>query len=109
LLSTLGREFAAQSAAIAHMKLLVTTATAAMKASVTEAGGPITWDLIGAEADAERAEFILNIRVATSPQTLEDVVRLVVGQVEELLEVRCRFSQFECFSPRAPVPTHRLM
>jgi hypothetical protein len=109
LLSRLGREFAARSEAIAHMKLLVTTATAAMKASVTEAGGPITWDLIGTEADTERAEFTLNIRVAASPQTLEHLVRIVVDQVEQLLELRCSFSQFECFSPRAPVPTHRLI
>jgi G3E family GTPase len=108
LLSRLASEFAARSAAIAHMKLLVTTPTAAIKASVTEAGGPITWDTFGAEADAERAEFILNIRAAAPPQTVEHVARLALDQVAERLELRCSFTQLECFSPRAPVPTHRL-
>jgi G3E family GTPase len=108
-LTSLEQALTAQGAAIAHLKLHLTTPTAALKASLTQSGSPIFWDLRPADTETGRAEFILNARVNTDPHTLETIVRQVVSEVEPRLDLRCQFTQFECFSPLPPKPTYRLL
>ncbi|MBI1878780.1 MAG: cobalamin biosynthesis protein [Chloroflexi bacterium] len=108
-LTHLGQTLAAQGAAIAHLKLHLTTLTAALKASLTQSDGAISWDLRPTNADTEWAEFILNARVNTDPHTLETIVRQVVPQVKPPPDLTCHFTQFECFSPLPPKPTYRLL
>lgn len=105
-----------QGAAIAHVKAQVTTPAEALKASLTRSGGPITWDAGEANGDGnsthegnvtDRAEFILNARVAAAPGELERTVRTVFAEVTPDDHFRYDFSHFECFSPLPPQPTHR--
>jgi hypothetical protein len=108
LLAYLEAEFTAQAATIAHIKLSLKTPTASLKASLTQLGQPISWDLAAAEAKTDRAQFILNARVNIDARTLEQVIRQALEETGPQPEFRCDFTHFECFSPRPPKPTHRL-
>ncbi|MFN8486758.1 MAG: GTP-binding protein [Caldilineaceae bacterium] len=95
-------------APIAHVKLLVTTPTRTLKASLTQSGATPTWDF-GLDAGAtEQLEFTLNARVNTEPRNLEQVVLQTIERSKPQPGSRYYFTHFECFSPLPPQPTHRL-
>ncbi len=98
-------------AEIAHVKAQVSTDTAVYKASITQSGGPLSWDLRGDDAAGEvrRIEFILNARVETSPRVLEQVVRGVMAELSPEPHFRYTFSDFSCISPAAPQPSERIL
>jgi G3E family GTPase len=109
LLAHLAKQLAAQAAPIAHLKLNLKTPGATLKASLTGADQPISWDVRpdnGSQTD--RAQFILNARVNTDPRTLEQIVREALEQVKPSVDTRYDLTHFECFSPLPPQPTHRL-
>jgi G3E family GTPase len=108
-LRTLEQRFAGQGAAIAHVKLHMDTPGGALKASLTQSGQPISWDMRANDAATDSARFILNARVNTDPRTLEAIVRETVAQVAVQPPVRSELIFLECFSPLPPQPTHRLL
>jgi len=108
LLHTLEDAFAGQNAPIAHIKVQMSTPTTAVKASLTQAGVPISWDVWAEDAATGQAQFIVNARVNTDPRTLGQAVRRAIEALTPRPEFRCDFTHFECFSPLPPQPTHRL-
>ena len=94
------------------MKAQVTAGEDIYKASITQSGTPVSWDLKGgedAEDEVSRIEFILNARVETSPQVLEDIVRGVMAELCPEPRFRYEFMDFSCISPGAPQPTERIV
>ncbi len=108
LLNQLADRFAAQHAPIAHIKTLVTAGDARCKASLTQSGAPISWDLHSDGAATDQIDFLLNVRVQTTPPLLEQVVTAAVEASKPAPSARYYFTHFECFSPLPPEPTHRM-
>ncbi len=108
LLHMLEDSFASQNAPIAHIKVHVTTTAVAVKASLTQAGTPISWDMRAADAATDRAQFIVNARVNTDRRTLGQAVRRAIEALTPRPDFRCDLTHFECFSPLPPKPTYRL-
>jgi len=108
-LGALERRFAEQGAEVAHVKLHMHTPTGALKASLTQAGQPISWDLRAGGAPAHSARFILNARVNTDPHTLEAIVRQTIAAADTRPALRSDLTFLECFSPLPPQPTYRLL
>lgn len=108
LLITLTHAFAAQAAPIAHIKTMVSTPVGQFKASVTQTGAPISWDVATGDPKTRQLDFILNVRVNAAPAVLEQVVVQTVAAIQPNIGARYYFDHFECFSPLPPKPTHRL-
>jgi hypothetical protein len=108
LLSLLDQSLSSQRAAIAHIKVQATTPSGAIKASLTQSGGPVTWDATPLDEPTETTQFILNARVHTAPAILEQAVRRTFAEVTPSPDFHYDFAHFECFSPAPPRPTHRL-
>jgi len=112
LVATLGaleQRFAQQGAAVAHVKLHMRMPTGALKASLTQAGQPISWDMRAGGEQASSARFILNARVNTDPRTLEAIVRQTITEVGTRPPLHSELTFLECFSPLPPQPTYRLL
>lgn len=97
-----------QRAAIAHVKLQVCSGDAVFKASLTQSGSEPGWDLLPADVRSEALSFILNARVNTTPEILEQTVRHLFAEVTPEPEFQYDFTHFESFSPLPPQPTHRM-
>jgi G3E family GTPase len=108
-LGVLGQRFADQGAEVAHVKLHMHTPRGALKASLTQAGLPISWDMHAGDAQANSARFILNARVNTDPRTLEAIVRQTIAEVGAQPALCSDLTFLECFSPLPPQPTYRLL
>jgi hypothetical protein len=99
-------------AEIAHVKAQVSAGAVMYKASITQSGSPLSWDLRGGDGDGDdvrKIEFILNARVETSPRVLEQVVRGVMAELSPEPHFRYTFTDFSCISPAAPRPTERIL
>jgi G3E family GTPase len=107
LLTNMEENFAAQAAPIGHIKISLKTPAGTLKASLTQLGRPIDWDAAPARVETDRAQFILNARVNTDPQTLAQTVRRSFEATRPQPDFRCDFTHFECFSPSPPQPTYR--
>jgi G3E family GTPase len=107
LLATLERLSAEQQASVAHIKTLVITPQAKLKASLTQAGS-ISWDLDASSADTGSHKFILNVRVNATPGQLEQIAMQAIEAAKPDPSSRYYMEHFECFSPLPPRPTHRL-
>lgn len=124
LLKLLDAGLRAAQAEIAHVKAQVSAEDAVYKAGITQSGGPITWDQplfahggrderTGSREDGDagkvlRLEFILNARVETSPEVLEEIVRATVAELAPEPHFTYAFTDFTCISPGAPQPTERI-
>jgi hypothetical protein len=115
LLKMLDAGLRAAGAEIAHVKAGVSAGGKMYKASITQNGGPLTWDLRGGPQEAgfpegvRRLEFMLNARVETSPEVLEGVVRAVVAELSPDPQFTYTFTHFTCISPAAPQPVERIL
>lgn len=108
LLQGMAAAFAAQGAAIAHLKLHLHAPGVELKGSVTATGQPVYWDQWQPGARADRAQLLVNARVEAPPAAVEQVVRGQIEQVTHAAQVRGEITHFECFQPAPPQPTHRL-
>ncbi|MBV7339571.1 cobalamin biosynthesis protein [Chloroflexi bacterium TSY] len=109
LLEHLSKCWREESAAVAHVKLNLQTPGGLFKVSLTQTGGPLIWDRQTEEGQTDHVEFILNARVSTSPEQLEQTVRQGLEQIKPAAAARTLFPHFESFSPAPPQPTHRLV
>ncbi|MBI3957194.1 MAG: hypothetical protein HY328_00190, partial [Chloroflexi bacterium] len=98
---------AEQNAPIAHIKALVTTPQAKLKASITQAGS-LHWDWDAETADTRAHEYILNVRVNATPGQLEQMALQAIESAKPDPSSRYYIEHFECFSPLPPRPIHRL-
>ena len=121
LLNRLAAGFAAQQASIAHIKTLVTAGDARFKASLTQSGAPISWDIRDAitpdtgtvtdtvtDTVTTHIDFLLNVRVNAGPAVLEQVVTHTIDALKPVPSARYYFTHFECFSPLPPEPTYMM-
>ncbi len=108
LLNGLADRFVAQHAPIAHIKTVVTTNGARCKASITQSGGPISWDIRATTTASDQLDFLLNVRVNATPPLLEQIVMQTIEAIKPAPTARYYFTHFECFSPLPPQPTYRL-
>ncbi|MEZ4659695.1 MAG: GTP-binding protein [Caldilineaceae bacterium] len=107
LLIGLAQACADEKAPIAHIKALVTTPQASLKASLAQSGSAVTWDLRD-DSSVTNLEFTLNVRANAAPGWLEQIVHRIVELVKPSPDARYYFTHFECFSPLPPQPTHRI-
>lgn len=95
---------------VAHIKIQVNVDSVNnplfYKASLTGCEG-ISWDSKPDDVLTERLEFVLNARVNTSPQNLEQAVVYALEAAKPHTGARFYFTDFECFQPAPPKPTHR--
>lgn len=97
-----------QLAAIAHLKIQVTSGAAQFKASITQSGAVPSWDLCPAGGSSDCMHFVLNARVNTTPPILERVLRHTFAAVTPEPDFQYEFTHFECFGPLPPQPTYRM-
>jgi G3E family GTPase len=103
------RECQKRGAAVAHVKMHVVAKEQTLKASLTQLGSQISWDLGPTDEKTTQAHFILNARVGTTPETLEALVRLALSQVGEQMGTHLELTDLSCFSPLPPRPLYRLL
>jgi len=109
LLDYLSTRLTTERLPIAHVKVHVSTPATAFKASLTQTGIPLSWDVASEDVSADELEFILNLRVNADPQQLEQIVQDAIEAVKPSASARHYFTHFECFKPLPPRPTHRLI
>ena len=105
----LERECQKRGAAVAHIKMHVSTEEQTLKASLTQLGRQVSWDLGPTDEKNTQAHFILNARVSTTPETLEILVRLALARIGMQMGIRLEMTDLACFSPLPPRPTYRLL
>jgi len=89
---------------VAHAKVMLTTASTAMKMSCVQ--GRLTVDLAKGSRFADgKGRFTVNARVVSSP---EDLRRNVRSALAKTLPTELEFESEECFSPSPPKPFHRM-
>jgi G3E family GTPase len=109
ILHAIQDECRAQNAPIAHVKIHVVAGEQALKASLIQLEGPVSWDLGPSNKTTTAAAFVLNARVNAAPEVLETLVRRALAQTGAGLEVRLELTDLSCFSPAPPRPIHRLL
>lgn len=108
LLPMLDLTLAGQGAAVAHIKLQATAAAGSWKASLTQSGERPSWDAVAPAGRVPQVEFLLNARVHTTPDRLEQTVRRTFAEVTPVPDFLYTFTELACFSPAPPTPTYRL-
>ena len=79
-----------------------------IKASLTQAGSEISWDLESIIPETNAHEFLLNVRVNSAPDQLEQMTMQAIEHAKPFRNARYYLEHIECFSPSAPQPHHRL-
>jgi Ni2+-binding GTPase involved in maturation of urease and hydrogenase len=107
LVDRLGRRCAQASAEPAHLKVLAAGDGATAIGNLVSSDRPAELSLASG-ATAPRLELTINARVAVSPETLSDIVRLEVEAWSAEWGLTCEISGAQCFRPGRPTPTHRM-
>jgi Ni2+-binding GTPase involved in maturation of urease and hydrogenase len=103
----LGKSLEQAQAPIAHIKMQLNANECFYKASLTQLNSKLTWDSVPQDISTERLEFVLNARVNTSLQILEQSVLYALESAKPNAGARFYFTDFECFQPAPPKPTYR--
>lgn len=106
LLRELQAQLKGRQAEIAHVKLLLTTASDFLLANLVALDAE---PFLGLEetAPAQEATLVLNARVHISPEELQTLVETVVPRVCRAMGVEIQWLNLQCFSPPRPQPTYR--
>ncbi|MCA9839276.1 MAG: hypothetical protein KC422_20355 [Trueperaceae bacterium] len=94
-------------APIAHIKMQVRAASQVYKASLTGQNAKPSWDIRSEDILVKELNFILNARVGTSAQNLEELVLYALEASKPHSGGRFYLTEFECFEPKAPEPSYR--
>lgn len=94
--------------ALPHAKVLVASAEGSARVAVTSTSARPQWSGRAELGPARELSAIVNARAGTDPDTLATLVRDAVRTAGERLSARIHERHFECFSPKPPVPRHRL-
>jgi G3E family GTPase len=103
----LAKSLGQAQAPIAHIKMQINANEHFYKASLTQLESSLSWDSKPGDSLVERLEFVLNARVNTSPQMLEQAVVYGLESTKPTPGARFYFTDFECFQPAPPKPTYR--
>ncbi|MCA9128134.1 MAG: cobalamin biosynthesis protein P47K [Planctomycetales bacterium] len=108
LLQSMHREFLAQEAEVAHLKAIgMAEGAYAVANLVSSADQPVL--SLPSNWQGTNFEFVVNARVAISPDELEDIVRKSISEEALQLNASAQVVGLQCFRPGRPVPTHRLV
>lgn len=108
LVSRLHRRLLDAEAEAAHLKVIGTADGAYAVANVvSNATGPERSLVCGARPS--RASVVVNARVATSPEALEEFVREELAAACSAVGARHTVATLQSFRPGRPVPTHRIL
>ena len=97
-----------KNALIAHVKAHLKHDDYELKASLIQTGGDILWDKLPNAKSVMSIEFIMNARVTTTPEELQDMVVNAFQTVASLNTVTIDFHSLECFSPLPPEPVYHI-
>lgn len=108
LVSTLQSKLAKESAEIAHLKAIGMAdgnyAVANSVSSFTDAELSLP-----SGCQTSTADIVINARVATAPDRLEELVRQEIEVVAQKYQARARVDTMQSFRPGRPEPTHRIL
>jgi G3E family GTPase len=93
----------------AHVKITLSSQNALrIKGSFTSNHSPVLWNAGDTNIHSSSGSLVLNARAEGSAENLSDVVKQTLVSVERLVGLDITVKHLDCFSPRAPKPTHRL-
>lgn len=107
LVETIGSEINELRCEVAHLKVMGQTMHDAAVANLVNSGG-ISELSLASDIQTQRAELLVNARVAASPMQLEESVRNAVRTIGQKFGVNLRLSNVQSFRPGKPTPTHRV-
>jgi G3E family GTPase len=107
LLERLSADIAAAQATIGHIKVRVTTADAATKASLTHAGAAPSFDQRH-DDPAGHAHVTFNARVQLPPDRLGDLISAAITAADTTCDTRSSQPNGDIFQPAYPTPVHRV-
>ncbi len=106
LVRDIGSQLAESGAEIAHLKVLGQTLENSAIANLVSSDGIAELSL-ASEINTSSVELLVNARVATSPESLETIVKKVTGDLQQSMPVQFSIGEMQSFRPGKPEPTHR--
>lgn len=107
LVKRIGHQLYEEGAEVAHLKILGQTLHDSAVANLVGSGVDAELSL-ASEIKTQSADILVNARVATSPESLESIVRRVTSKLETERGVRLEVGNMQSFRPGKPEPTHRV-
>ena len=92
---------------VAHLKAIGQTMQNSAVANLVSSDGVSELSL-ASEISIDKAELLVNARVAATPEQLEDSVQTVSKAIGQKLGLTLTLSNIQCFRPSKPTPTHRV-
>lgn len=108
ILNQINKTCQSSNAIIAHVKAHLKHDDYQLKASLIQTGGAILWDKLPYAKSVMSIEFIINARVTTTPEVLEEMITTSFQTVASSNQVTIDFHSLECFSPLPPEPVHHI-
>lgn len=93
---------------IAHVKSHFRHDDYELKASLIQTGGDILWNTLPDKKLVMSIEFIMNARVTTTPEALENIIVDAFKTVASGSHATIDFHSLECFSPLPPEPVYHI-
>lgn len=108
LVERLHQEFVQSGAEVAHLKVIgMADGVYAVANLVSNSSQPML--SLPANWRGTDAELVVNARVATSPEALEEAVRSALTAQAAAVAAAVDVRTLQCFRPGKPVPTHRIL
>ena len=104
----IGNQLADQKAEVAHLKVLGQTLENSAVANMVSSDGLAEISL-ASEIKTTSAELLVNARVATSPETLTEIVNSVADELQASMPISFSIGEMQSFRPGKPEPTHRMV
>ena len=104
----IGNRLVAKGFEVAHLKLLGQTLENTAVANLVSSGVEAELSL-ASQIRTEKAEFLVNARVAGDPEILVEVVKSVASEISVTRAMTLNVGSVQSFRPAKPVPTHRIV
>lgn len=104
LLNELSRQFDLLHLGVGHVKVIMDNATQCVTGNIT--GNAQTIQIRGTAGASGKAQIIINARVGTSPDKLDQIVKDALRTVADT-RVDMKINNWKCLSPGYPRPTYR--
>ncbi len=108
LVSRLQSQLTDERAEVAHLKAIGMSDGNYAVANSVSSFTPVELSLRSG-ANVRQAEIVVNARVATAPERLEELVRQQIDAVAAQFGGRAAIDTMQSFRPGRPVPTHRIL
>lgn len=92
----------------AHLKVMGQTATETAIANHVASDDQPELSL-ASEIRTEKADLIVNARVAADPETLQQIVDQATQKIQQESEIALHLKGIQCFKPGRPEPIHRIL